>query len=69
MVLIPRLIVADIGILNSFYIHAISDYEYGLRAIKRGYKRQLVHLQLVCEKLITDWCSSKINIINRFKSL
>ena len=34
MVLIPRLIVADIGILNSFYIHAISDYEYGLEPLK-----------------------------------
>ena len=72
MVLIPRLIVADIGILNSFYIHAISDYEYGLRAIKRGYKCLISSFTVgFCEKNSSppDWCSSKINIINRFKSL
>lgn len=72
MVLIPSLIVNDIGILNSFYIHAIGDYEYGLRAIKSGYKCFISSFTVgFCEKnsSLPDWCSGKINIINRLKSL
>ena len=72
MVIVPKSIVDDIGILDNFYTHAIGDFEYGLRAIKNGYKCYISSLTVgFCEKNSSppDWRSNKINIINRIKSL
>lgn len=72
MVFIPKIVVKSIGILDPFYPHAIGDYEYGLRAIKTGYKC-FVSSDFVgnCEKNVSlpKWCLSKVNLWERIKSL
>ena len=37
LVLIPRVIYKQIGILSNDYTHALGDNDYGLRAIKNGF--------------------------------
>lgn len=36
--LVPNIIVEEIGILSGKYLHSISDYDYTLRTIKAGFK-------------------------------
>jgi len=72
MVLIPNSIVKNIGILDPFYPHAIGDYEYGLRAIRAGYKC-FISSQFTgwCENnaSLPKWCLSDVKFIDRLKSL
>lgn len=37
-VLVPKVIYNSVGMLDPLFHHAIGDYDYGLRAIKKGFK-------------------------------
>lgn len=41
LVLVPRLVYEKIGMLDETFHHGIGDYDYGLRAIKKGIKLYL----------------------------
>ena len=71
-VLVPKKIVEKIGILDPFYPHAIGDYEYGLRAIKSGFKCMITSTYIgYCEPNDSPpkWCLSETKFIDRIKSL
>jgi GT2 family glycosyltransferase len=72
MVLVPKNIVDDIGILDPMYPHAIGDYEYGLRVIKAGYKCFISSFFTgYCENnpTLPKWCLSNVKFKDRLKSL
>ena len=72
MVLVPKKIVDDIGILDPIYPHAIGDYEYGLRAIKAGYQCFISsYFTGFCENnpTLPKWCLTDVKFRDRLESL
>lgn len=72
IVLVSRSICKSIGILDPIFSHAIGDHEYGLRAIKKGFKIYTTRKYIgICEQNESHpkWCYSHISLIERFKSL
>lgn len=43
IVLVPRIIVKDIGIIDDAFTHSFGDWDFGCRAIKKGYTVLLTH--------------------------
>lgn len=71
-VLVSKLISDRIGILDPIYPHAIGDYEYGLRAIKAGFKIVTTKTYIgYCEKnsSLPLWCYGKVPLNRRLKAL
>lgn len=71
-VLVSKIICDSTGLLDPLYPHAIGDYEYGLRAIKNGFKivttRQYIGY---CERnaKLPAWCYGNVPLKKRFKAL
>jgi GT2 family glycosyltransferase len=72
MVLIPKTIYETIGMLDPIFPHAIGDFDYGLRAIKKGFK-SLVSSDYTgyCEtnSTLPKWCLPSVSLNQRIKSL
>ena len=72
VVLIPKSIYDIVGMLDPVFPHAIGDYDYSLRVIKKGFDIITSEKFIgFCEKKekLPDWCYSKHSIIKRIKSL
>lgn len=72
VVLIPKDIFKEVGNLDIVFPHAIGDYDYGLRAIKKGFQIVTTENYVAkCDKneKLPRWCYSNISIQERIKSL
>lgn len=72
MVLIPKSICDAIGLLDPVFPHAIGDYDYGLRAIKKDYKCFTSSSYTgYCESnpTLPKWCLPQVKLKDRIKSL
>ena len=71
-VLVPSTVYNKIGMLDPIYPHAISDFDYGLRAKKNNIK-SFVSSEYCgfCEKNVSlaKWCLPNVAFIERLKSL
>lgn len=71
-VLISRTIFKAVGLIDSVFPHAIGDHDYGLRAIKKGF-RILVARKYIgyCEQheTLPKWCLKEVPFNKRMKSL
>jgi GT2 family glycosyltransferase len=71
VMLVPREIVNEIGVLSDSYTHSIADFDYTLRAKKAGFK--VFVLPGIMGYCIDDhgnnWKSSKMSLSNRIKYL
>jgi GT2 family glycosyltransferase len=71
-VLVPKIIFKIVGNLDWRFRHAIGDFDYGLRVVKKGYKIYLAGKIIgYCDenKTLPKWCLSTTPIIERFKIL
>jgi len=72
LVLIPKAIFETIGNMDQKFHHAIGDHDYGLRAIKAGYKCHVAPEILgICNfnPLPPKWCLKEIPLRERVKNL
>jgi GT2 family glycosyltransferase len=73
VVLVPKKIVQNIGIMDTVFTHHLGDYDYGLRAIKHGYKINTTTRYVgTCEKEKNSKIRSRemgVNLLKRFQSL
>ena len=72
MVLVPKSICDAIGLLDPVFPHAIGDYDYGLRAIKKDYKCFTSSSYTgYCESnpTLPKWCLPQVKLKDRIKSL
>ncbi|WP_282148872.1 glycosyltransferase family 2 protein [Algibacter lectus] len=72
MVLVPKSIFDAVGLLDPIFPHAIGDYDYGLRAIKKGFKCFASSKYTgYCESnpTLPKWCLPQVKLKNRIKSL
>lgn len=73
LVLIPKIVYENIGMLDGAYHHGMADFDYGLRAKKKGFKLFLTSDYVgYCERhdpIILKCYDSKYPIISRFKFL
>ena len=72
LVLIPRVIYKQIGILSNDYTHALGDNDYGLRAIKNGFSCYTTKKFLATcppNPGIPGWCNPKKSLGERWKLL
>jgi GT2 family glycosyltransferase len=71
-VLVPRKIYSTIGNIDWTFRHAIGDFDYGLRAIKAGFKNYVTHAYIgTCElnPSLPKWCLKETPIKKRFDLL
>ena len=71
-VLVPKIITSDIGNLNAAFIHAMGDFDYGLRARKAGYAVWIMPGYAgTCPKNSDDgsFRDSSLPILNRIKKM
>ncbi|WP_397445425.1 glycosyltransferase family 2 protein [Polaribacter sp. R77954] len=71
-VLVPRIVYDKIGNLDWSFKHAIGDFDYGLRAIKVGFKNYITSDYIgTCESnpTLPKWCLKETHIKNRFQLL
>jgi GT2 family glycosyltransferase len=71
-VLVPRDIYNQVGNLDSVFPHAIGDYDYGLRAIKKGFEILTTKSYVgICNQneLLPIWCYPKTPLNKRIKNL
>ena len=69
-VLIPKKIIADIGILSDDYTHGMGDFDYGLSALRNGYNLATTKRYVAtCPNNIgiPIWCNPKVKLIERWK--
>ena len=69
-VIIPRIIYHTIGKLDAFFRHGFGDFEYGLRAKKKGFKSYIAPSFIgTCERNppYTKWLDTQVNLKNRLK--
>ena len=72
LVLIPKSVYDIIGNLDPMFPHAIGDFDYGLRASKKGVKSYVAPDYLgICERRssLADWCLPEVGFWSRIKSL
>lgn len=72
VVLVPKVIYNKLGNLDWSFRHAIGDFDYGLRAIKVGFKNFVASNYIgFCEtnSTLPKWCLKDTNIKNRFQLL
>lgn len=71
-VLVSDHITQNIGIIDPIFPHCMGDHDYGLRAIKHGYKvfvtRKYIGTCEVHEK-IANWCNPAVPLKKRIKAL
>lgn len=71
-VLVPRFVYNQLGNLNWAFKHAIGDFDYGLRAIEKGFKNYTAAEYIgTCESnpTLPKWCLKETPLKKRFKIL
>lgn len=71
IVLIPKNIVHDVGIIDPHFHHDLGDVDYGLMVIKHGYKVLSTRIAIGCSDS-TAMCRVRLwnsNIVQRFRRL
>lgn len=71
-VIVPKLVMNTIGILDSYFHHALGDFDYSLRAKKNGFELKLLPFYVgVCESNSNKqfWSDSSNNIFERIRYL
>lgn len=71
-VLISRSIFNKVGVLDTLFHHAMGDRDYGLRAIKKGFKIFIAPIYIgICEEhdKLAAWCSPDTPLKKRLKLL
>jgi len=71
-VLVNKEICSKVGFLDSIFPHAIGDYDYGLRSIKKGFELITTRIFIGhCERnvLLPKWCYDNIPLSERWESL
>lgn len=71
IMLVPRKVVAQIGILSERYTHSIADFDYTLTAKKAGYKAMVMPgvLGNCVDDHGNNWKSSEVSLKERIKYL
>jgi GT2 family glycosyltransferase len=72
LVLVPKVAFAKVGNLDLKFRHAIGDFDYALRARKKGVTTYVVPgFSGVCEKneSLPKWCLSNVTLYKRIQSL
>lgn len=72
IVLVPRAVYNILGTLDPLFIHAIGDFDYGLRAVNAGINLWITPLAIgYCESNphLPAWCRPKVSFLRRCKSL
>ena len=70
--LVPKIIYETIGNIDWAFRHAIGDFDYGLRAIKAGFKNYVAYAYVgTCElnPTLPKWCLKETPIKKRFELL
>ena len=70
--LVPKIIYETIGNIDWAFRHAIGDFDYGLRAIKSGFKNYVAYAYVgTCElnPTLPKWCLKETPIKKRFELL
>lgn len=71
-VLIPSTVYDTVGMLDPIFPHAIGDFEYGLRALKKGFRLVTTRKYIAnCERnaSLPKWCYANVPLKNRWKAL
>jgi len=70
-VLVPQEIFENLGNLSSDYTHAMGDYDYGLRVMRRGFSNFTTRKYIaICEiNNVLAWCNPEIPLFKRLKLL
>ena len=71
-VLVPRKIFLKIGAIDPIFVHAIGDFDYGLRAKKAGFQSYIAPKVIgYCNlnKIYPMWFSIDVSVLERLKSL
>jgi GT2 family glycosyltransferase len=71
-VLISKIVQDSIGIIDPVFLHGMGDYDYGLRAIKKGYWVVTTKVYVgTCEKnpSVTSWFNYQVPLLSRLKRL
>lgn len=69
-VLVPKFIYQSIGNLSDSYTHSMGDFDYGLRAQKKGFKCYTTKKYVASCALnegIPGWCDAKNNLKKRWR--
>lgn len=72
VVLIPRVVFQKVGKLDNVFHHAIGDFDYGLRAKKKGVLAYIASEYVgFCEEHdnVSKWCRPEVAFGNRFRAL
>jgi GT2 family glycosyltransferase len=71
IVWIPQTIFSVVGNLSSIFTHSLGDYDYALRANKRGFKCITTSQYIaICDRNgLPAWRNSNAGLLKRFKSL
>ncbi|SFU30186.1 Glycosyltransferase, GT2 family [Pustulibacterium marinum] len=72
VVLVPKVVYKKVGMLDPIFPHAIGDFDYGLRAKRKGFKSYSTKKFIgTCENNVNlpKWCYAKTPIRERFKAL
>lgn len=72
IVLIPRYVYQELGNLDYYFTHSKGDFDYGLRALKKGVESYLAEEILgVCElhESLDKWCNPKVPFKQRWRML
>lgn len=69
VVLIPREVFNKLGNLSQDYTHSMGDYDYGLRALRNGFKCYTTKKYIgVCDRNVLPlWCDPHTPIMKRIK--
>jgi GT2 family glycosyltransferase len=71
VVLIPKFIFNLIGNLSNDYSHGMGDYDYGLRALQKGFKCYTTRKFIATcpsNQGIATWCNPEKSLINRWQA-
>jgi GT2 family glycosyltransferase len=71
-VLISNAITKEVGIIDPIFPHSMGDHDYGLRAIKKGFKILITRKYIgSCEKheKLANWCNPDVPLKKRWKAL
>lgn len=72
VVLIPSVIFNSVGLIDPIFPHAIGDYDYGQKVLKKGFGvKTTTQFVGTCEKneKLPLWCYSSTSLIKRIKTL
>jgi len=71
-VLIPKIVFEKVGNLDTLFHHALGDFDYGLRATKKGIQLVLAPIPIgTCEEHteVPTWSNHRYNLVERLKNL